>query len=235
MEVVGGELGDSHDGLFTFLPDDVRPRLVLDFTNQTFFQTGDHLALRVDVLWGGQRYHSYYCRCGRYDKDSFPDSSYFNIITSLVQQISTLFPALCPNIMNYYKCSSFLPVRNRNSQCNLKKCIVGKGSYQSVGKVGGQNKLVHLKRLLYTYSKLIGVGVNWIEQHQFIFIYSIYYVMCQREHAHWVMQFSMTHTNLISFVSSTDKPRNDINKLSTRSRAASYSEISPNTEVSCRK
>lgn len=171
----------------------------------------------------------------RYDKDSFPDSSYFNIITSLVQQISTLFPALCPNIMNYYKCSSFLPVRNRNSQCNLKKCIVGKGSYQSVGKVGGQNKLVHLKRLLYTYSKLIGVGVNWIEQHQFIFIYSIYYVMCQREHAHWVMQFSMTHTNLISFVSSTDKPRNYINKLSTRSRAASYSEISPNTEVSCRK
>lgn len=50
VEVVGGELGHTHDGFLTVLFDDVLTRLLLSFSHQAFLQTRDHLALRVDVL-----------------------------------------------------------------------------------------------------------------------------------------------------------------------------------------
>lgn len=54
VEVVRRELGNSHDGLFAVVLDDVHPHLLLGLTNQTFLQAGDHLALRVDVLEEGK-------------------------------------------------------------------------------------------------------------------------------------------------------------------------------------
>lgn len=54
VEVVGRKLRDPHNGLLTVVLDGVRPRLLLSLPHQTFLQTGDHLALGVDVLQDGR-------------------------------------------------------------------------------------------------------------------------------------------------------------------------------------
>ena len=82
VEVVWRELGDSHDGLFTVLFDGVRPRLLLGLPHQTFLQTGDHFALRVDVLHREERRGEERSNqasgviqlCG--DKESFSDNNW---------------------------------------------------------------------------------------------------------------------------------------------------------------
>lgn len=50
VEVVRGELSDPHDGLLTVVLDVVSTGLALILPDQTLLQTGDNLALRVDVL-----------------------------------------------------------------------------------------------------------------------------------------------------------------------------------------
>lgn len=49
VEVVGRELGHTHDGLLALVSDGVRA-LLLDLAHQTLLQTRDHLSLRVQVL-----------------------------------------------------------------------------------------------------------------------------------------------------------------------------------------
>lgn len=53
MEVVRRELGHPHDGPLALVLDGVRPLLLLGLPHQSLLQTGDDLALRVDVLRGG--------------------------------------------------------------------------------------------------------------------------------------------------------------------------------------
>lgn len=50
MEVVGRELGHSHDGLLAVVSDLVNLVSLLCFSYQSFFQTCNDLALRVQVL-----------------------------------------------------------------------------------------------------------------------------------------------------------------------------------------